>query len=480
MKDILKPSGDYMAMQSYWKHVADITAGVEAMRTTAYLPNFPNESIDNHAYRMRNSVLVDIVSDIVESLASKPFAKEAGLADDNAPPIIQAFVEDIDREDNHLHIFAQQVFLAGIFNAVDWVLVDYPSVPAGATLADERAIGARPYLVRIKATDMLEVRSDIIGGREQFTYARINESGHDEAGKAYEQIRLLLNDEQGARFEVWRKDYGQDEATLRAAGAIAIGEIPLVPFFTGRRESGSWRFTMPMKRVVDLQLEHYQAATNLKLAKEQTAFPMLVGAGISPPVDDQGQQVSLPVGPGTVLYAPMNDMGAFGDWKTLEPNANTLKFLSDELLGLETTMRELGRQPLTAGTAGLTQVAVAFSSQRASSAVQAWAYMLKDCLERALRYMAAWENLPYEPLVHIDTDFAIELGDTKAPEILVQLQAAGLISHQTLIQELKRRGILSPEVEDDKEQERLLAELAGNSNAPSPRDSVEGANTGKV
>lgn len=465
MTDLLTQSADNAAMQPYWTKVDSIMAGVEALRSqsAAYMPPFPSESQASYDYRVKSSRLTDIFSDIVESLAAKPFAREAGLADAGAPAQIQAVAEDVDMMGNHLHVFAQQVFFAGIAYGLDWILVDYPFMPEGATLADERESGNRPYFVRVGAQDMLEVRSEVIAGREQFTYARINESDETTG-----RVRIFVRDLSGVRYELWEKPKGRDAFELAAAGKLSLSEIPLVPFYTGRRIPGSWRFTLPMKRVADLQIEHYRQETNLKLAMENGCFPMLVGKGISPPVDEKGQPITLPVGPATVLYAPMNETGVFGDWNVIEPHAATLQFLAEQVQQTETAMRELGRMPVTSGTAGITQVAAAAASARASSAAQAWTYSLKDALEKAFRYAAQWMLLGVEPTVYVNTDFAITIGGDKAPDLLLSLQKDGLISAQTLLQELKRRGILSPEVSEEDEAERVLSEAVVVDDEPMP------------
>jgi hypothetical protein len=226
--DYLATSADYKAMLGYWTKVAAIRGGVDAMRKAgaAYLPQFPNESDPNYDYRLANSKFTDIYSDIVENLASKPFSKEVTLANDTVPEAIKVVTEDIDGGGNHLHVFADTVFFNGIHNAIDWILVDYPTVPEGATLADEKRIGARPYWVNIPATDMLWVESKVINGKEQFTYAKIYEPVTQRESTGTEQridrVRILLRDElEGgqygpARYEIWEK------ATTNNAGWTLI------------------------------------------------------------------------------------------------------------------------------------------------------------------------------------------------------------------------------------------------------------------
>lgn len=484
--DMLRPSGDHKAMSPYWAAVAAILGGVSAMRAggKTYLPQFPNESSTNYQHRLANSKFTNIFEDIVENLASRPFTQEVGLANDAVPPAIDAVVEDVDRAGNHLHVFAQDVFFNGIANAIDWILVDHTRAREGMTLADERRMGARPFWVRIPAKDMLAVYSAMVDGREQFIYARINETYTRQAEtgieeETIERVRVLVRDptyetnEAGqrisadpvgygpARFEIWEKSSAKSGGWNKVdEDRISIGVIPLVPFIAGRRKLGTWQVSKPLQKVVDLQIEHYQQETNLKAAKELTAFPMFKGDGISPPLGPDGQTMEVPLGPSTVLYAPFNEQGtAHGTWGILEISASSLKFLAEEVRETERQMRELGRVPMTAGTAGITQIAAALQSQKASSAIQAWAFLLKDALERAFSYTAMWLGVSIEPTVYVDTDFAIELGAEKAPDVLLTMHERNVISTATLRDEMKRRAILSPEFDNKEEDDRLEQEM---------------------
>lgn len=491
-------SCDYKEMLPYWEMVETILNGADAMRKAGqkYLPQFPNEADANYNYRRKNAKFTNIFRDLVEGLASKPFAKQVDLVDGKASEQIKALAEDIDGAGNHLHVFAGDVFFNGIASAVDWILVDHTTVPAGATVADEREMGARPYWVRIPALRMLWVESAMIGGKEQFTYAVIYEpttvrEGFEE--KAVNRVRILVRDktvtptETGgqtvsyapARFELW-----EQQTTVQAKnaggswnkineGPISIGIIALVPFLTGRRKEGSWQVLPPMKDVAHLQVEHYQQETNLKSAKEQTAFPMLAGNGITPPVDQAGNPVMAPIGPSAVLYAPMGQDGQHGEWKYIEPTAESLKFLAAEVDKTEQQMRELGRQPLTAQTGNLTVVTTAFAAQKGNSAVQAWALNLKDALELAFVYTCMWLKDASKPEVTVYTDFAIDIETDKAAEVLLKMREGKDISREALIVEAKRRDWLSPEYDAEKDMELILKEVPGDDS----EEDIEGAAT---
>lgn len=478
-------SSDYDAMLPYWRMVADIMGGTKAMRqrragsVNPYLPKFPNESAADYEYRTDNAKFTNIYRDIVETLSAKPFTKEVGLEDGSADQF-KRLAEDIDGSGNHLHTFAGQVFFSGINNAVDWIMVDYVKVKPGSTLADERRMNARPYWVHVPASRVLAVYSARIGAREELVHVRVFESGKKRSG--YDEVQTnrvrvynrepMLDDEGSvtgyapATFEV----YEQQETTSGAGGKssswvlveegpISIGIIPMVPFIAGRRVEGTWQFIPPLQDAAYLQIEHFQQETNLKIAKESTAFPMLAGNGVTPDIGDDGNPKMVPIGPKAVLYAPMSGDGEHGEWTFIEPNAASLKFLADEVDKTEQQLRELGRQPLTAQTGNLTVVTTAFAGDKANSVIQAWALNLKDALENAWQITARWLNVQDGPSVTVDTDFDIGLSDEKDPDTLMKMRANGDLSAQTLGEEYKRRGILSAEWDYEEEQDRLSNEI---------------------
>jgi len=488
-------STDYEAMAPYWQTVTAILGGAGAMREAGetYLPRFPNETTVDYDYRRANARFTNIYSDVVTSLSRKPFGEEVALAD-GTPDRIKVLAEDIDGRGNNLHVFAAETFFDGVNDAVSWVLVDYTRATERTdgqrlSLSDERVQGLRPYWVRIPADRMLAVYSDVVRGSEIVTHARIREDvvmrdGFDEV--AVERVRMFdrepvyamlddgtvtdtVIDYAPATFTIYEK---RVEAVGRRTksdwqivdqGPVTLGVIPLVPFVTGKRIGGGWRFYPPLQGVADLQIEHYQQETALKSIKELTAFPMLAGNGVQPAMNG-GQVVAVPVGPRSVLYAPPNgENGNHGEWAFIEPSAESLRFLAEEVKSTETQMRELGRQPLSVST-GITVVAAAFASQKATSVLQAWALGLKDCLEQCLALTADWLNLGIEPEISWNLDDLDLTDDDKGPTSIMEARKNGDLSRETVWSEFRRRGVLAADFDPEAEMTRLEAE------APDPDD----------
>ena len=449
--DPSKPSADWEAMQPYWAQVDTIIEGAEAMRQAGepYLPSFPNETPKDYEFRRKSAKFTNVYRDIIEGLASKPFAQELGLADGSSGSI-QEIAEDIDGRGNNLHTFAAECFFAGINRAIDWILVDYTKSDGSAkTKEEESQAGVRPYWVHVPASSVIDIQSEVIQGREQLTLVKILEN--PKRVRQFERMQGVV---------AWTVFEEADDKGWEATdeGTITLAEIPMVPFVTGRRKGTKWQFHPPMRDAADLQVELYQAETGLKHIKTLTCFPMLAGNGVTPEVVGD-KPVPVPVGPGAVLYAPMGSDGRHGEWKWITTDAPVLSFLADDIEATIKQMRELGRQPLTAQSGNLTKITSAVASAKGNSAVQMWALGLKDALEQALKYTAMWLNDSSEPEVKIHTDFGIDAVAEIAPQILLDAVNNGHITQQTFRAELKRYTILSPEFDEEEEALALRDDL---------------------
>lgn len=479
-QEIMTTTAAYDLMLPYWQEVAAIRGGKETMRGMAdkFMPKFPHESAESYAYRVKVCRFTDIFSDIVDSLSSRPFEKDVEVVvqeNDAVDTVFADYSEDVDGGDNHLNTFASDLFKGAMVNAVEWVVIDYHKVPEGATLADVKSMGARPYWLRVQADAVLMAVQSMVRGRQELTYFKFLESvaiETDGETKLVDQVRIfkrphIKDDLFGdPEFEVWRATGASgsiDEFQLVDSGQFSVPVIPAVPLALGKIEDNQFLVRPPLRNLADLQVEYFQEENNLKSIKTFTAFPMYVAVGLEQPVDADGLPAPAAVGPSACLFTGTVQKDEVApDFKIIEPAGNSLSYLSGELAALEKQMRELGRMPLVAGTAGITQVAAAFASKKASSALQEWAMRLKDALEKCFAITAMWmgyQSDAVSPEVSIFTDFSIELSDAEAPRILLDTYKEGVISRFVLRDELKRRGILSPNYDPAIDDERLLDEV---------------------
>lgn len=483
--ELLRRSPDSAFMLPYWDQVDAIMRGIRGMREAQqiFLPKFVDESQSDYAERLRFTKMTNVFRDIVESLSAKPFEQEVSLANDDdetIPEAFEKFTEDVDGSGNNLTQFAGVTFFNGIGYAIDWIMVDYPKVEGQRPVmsrADLAATGARPYWSHVLGRNVLEIRSKVINGKEVLTYIRILEPGDKLRVRVFER-----SDTGAVVWTLYEKAADSGKMVFVEGGTISIDEIPLVPFITGRRDGRLWRFDPALSDAADLQIDLYQQESGLKFASTLTAYPMLSGNGVKPPVGADGKTpIKLATGPKRVLYAPpSNDGGSGGSggsWAYVEPGAASLKFLADQIKETIQEMRELGKQPLTAQSGNLTVITTAVAASKAKSAVAQWSLSLKDALENALVLTGKFLSIPttqYDPQAYVYSDFD-DFTEGKDLETLNTMREAGDLSQLTYWEEMKRRKVLKGDFDPEVETIRLLKEVPADFNDPGD-DHVDPAN----
>lgn len=465
--EMLRRSADSAYMKPHWDRVDAIVAGIDAMRDGDFMQRFTAEDEPDFTFRRNCSKMTNVYRDIVEGLASKPFEKEVNFTKDGnkaVPQDLIDFIEDVDGSSNNLTVFAGETFFNGINSAVDWIFIDYEKSDGKiVTIADRKERGLRPYWSHVLGRNILDAQSKVINGKETLTYIKIYEPGSPD------RVRIFTRAEDGTvSWQLYKYDDTATTGTTRFViedeGTLSINVIPLVPFITGRREGRSWRMNPPMKDAADLQVELFLQESGLKFAKILTAYPMLAANGITPPKGPDGKPLySVAVGPNRVLWSTMDASGKVGSWEYLEPSAESLKFLAEDIKETIQQIRELGRQPLTAQAGNITVITAAVAAGKAASAVKVWALKLKDALENALKITCLYYGIDittYDPTVDVYLEFD-EFVDGKDLESLDADRDRGDISQETLWEEKKRRGVYSEEFSPERERERLLKEVPG-------------------
>lgn len=469
---LAKRGEDNLAMADYWHKAKTVVGGIDAMKREreTYFPKFVEEERETYEGRLALTKMTNVYDDILESLASKPFEQEASLIADESksiPDQLLEFVENVDGAGNNLTMFGNQVFYNGVNNAIDWIFIDAPQIDPTTIRnnADAKRAGIRPYWSRVIAENVLEAKAAVIGGNERIVYIRIFEPGNPNHIREFERL------ESGAI--VWRlhKETDKYDTVTQTAyeqisdGVLAIDTIPLVPFMTGRRKGRTFQFKPSLKSALDLQVELFLQESGLKYTKHLAAHPMLTGNGVKPMMGADGKTiVPIRVGPGRILYAPPDGNGRSGKWEFIQPNAEVLKFLAEDIKATQDQMRELGRQPLTAQSGNLTVITTAVAASKSRSAVVAWALSLKDAFENAMVITCKFYGIAtdtYDPQVFIFTDFDEIEDNAPAVQALQKMRSDGDISQETYWSEMKRYGILSPEFNADTERKNLLAEVPG-------------------
>jgi hypothetical protein len=280
-------------MRNYWDMTRALLGGTYAMRERGetYLPKYPAEEKADYDIRLKRAVLTNYYEMTVKHLVGKAFSRPLVLKDD-VPPQIVAWCEDVDLQGSHINDFAAELFHEALGMGFASIFVDYPKGLQGATLAEERAMGARPYMTMINAESILGVRTT--GRANEIELARIEEQSVEADGRYGEKIVNRVRVLFPGGYELYEK-VKDDEYILVDEGVMTpLKRVPLIPVY-GQKVS-SWVGKPPLLDLAYKNIQHYQTDSDHDNALRVASFPILAVSGWDSETDPK-----IRVGP-TLLF----------------------------------------------------------------------------------------------------------------------------------------------------------------------------------
>lgn len=429
-------------MAEDWPIISSLMGGTKAMRAsgTRFLPRWPAEDQESYKTRLAVSTLHNVFKRTVKILASKPFSEELTVSED-VPGKIKPWLENIDLQGRSLHVFASTLMIELMAYGFCGVLVDFQKRdPEIKTIADEKAAGLRPYFVHYSPWNILGWRTEIVNGAVKLTQLRLREwailPDGEYGEKKVERIRVLVP---GA-WELFEKSEKGEWLSIDM-NITTLNEIPFVPFY-GERTG----FMTAEPLLIDLayqNIEHYQSSSDQQNILHVARVPLLTIIGAN-------DKTEVNSGASTFVSLPLQ-----ADMKFVEHSGAAIGAGRQSLLDLEERMRQTGAELLLLKPGNVTATEVNSDDEGNKCDLQRITETTEDALDQCLQFMAMWIGEKDGGNVTLFKDFgASTLGESTA-QLLLDMNLAGKLSDETLFEEQKRRGIISPDCKFDEEKERL-------------------------
>lgn len=441
--------------------------GTDAMRAAGakYLPRFMAETANNHQARINRSVLFNATKKTVIDMTGRVFAKPIVLGND-VPEQLVKIAENVDNAGRHLNVFARDAFFDGLQTGIGFIFVEMPRAlqPGQGTGRDGEVTKAdeathRPYLTYFAVEDLIGWKSGVVDGALVLTQARLRErvvvTDGPFATKIVSQIRVLTR----GGWETWREAIdGPDKGKWVRfdEGTTSIGYIPLVPVYLNR--TGFFTGAPPLKDLADLNVAHWQSASDQRNILTVARVPILFATGVS------AEDEALEIGASSMVRASNPD----ATMQYVEHTGAAIGAGERDLHSLVMQMQAMGLQLLIDDQASQTATGELRDNSKENSSLSAMVSGLQDALEAAFGIMADYLTLGRDAggSLAVNHDFGItgRLGDI---QYLTQAVLGGKIDDETYIDELKRRGALSDAVDTEVVLHRLGTAAPGLSDSGS-------------
>jgi Domain of unknown function (DUF4055) len=262
--------------------------------------------------------------------------------------------------------------------------------------------------------------------------------------KPVEQVRVL----EPGKWSLWRKAKPDDNDSWAIVkdGTTTIPVIPFVPIYGKRKD-----FMVGLPPLLELahqNVEHWQSKSDQQTILHVARVPILFGKDIG--------ESEIVAGAGAFIRASSKD----ADVKYVEHSGKAIEAGRVSILDLEDRMRQTGAELLVIKPGNTTEVQTIADNEQGMCDLQRIMQTLENGLDQALALMGMWVGERDTGHVSIYRDFGAATLAEASAQLLFEMKADGTLSHATLLAEMKRRGIISPDVDVDSEIKAATAELA--------------------
>ena len=369
-------------------------------------------------------------------------AKEIRLEDDTDPEWGD-FIENVSLESHSINTFARSLLTAAVDGGWAGILVDYPDVGPGLSLAEERQLALRPYFVPIKCEEVLGWRSEVsterIGGQTRYgqriTQLRlrdwIDEPDPDDEFQTLRRPAVRVYDQPEANGPCRYRLYVSRETSsgksfvnsyqLEKEGFLSVPFIPFVPIYGGA-QLGFMRARPLLYDIARLNISHWQLSADLSHQMHLTAVPKFVITGVA-------GEVAIETGPDKNLI--FSDPGARAQW--VGAPTDGLSAVMQRIQQVEAQMQSLAVVSMSMQRSGV-ESAMSKLLERAQGDSQLSVIVsgLEDGLNKALEMAAAYRGQQAPKLI-LNKDFSPLTIEAAQVQTYSSLVTAGLLSHRTFL-----------------------------------------------
>jgi hypothetical protein len=450
-KNVSTPSDKAKEMFEHAQLPRTLIGGTRAMRKAGkkYLPQEPLESDEAYQNRLERTVLYNAFSHAVRNLAGKMLAKGAKVKE-KTPKQIADLLDDVDLQGRNLDVFIKDCVEDAMTVGLTHILVDHPVVGGNQkipmSVADEKALGVRPYMVHIKSERIIGWKVDRVNGIDKLMMVRIVEHVTVPDGQWDEKEIIQIRVLRPGSWETWREkavEGGKTEWAKFDGGETTLKDaIPLITLYT--RRTDFMEAKPPLDDLAHMNVAHWQSSSDQRHIVHVARVPLLFGTGLD---EDQGK---VEVGPNRLLKGPVGS-----DLKYVEHGGSAIRSGVQDLQSIEDKMSVLALEPVLQDKPG-TQTATARSidTAEAQSVMKTVVENIADGISTCFWFMAKWMDLAGTEYggVTIECDDPYSLTDAAGLQELSQARGRGDISRIAYIKEMKRRGIIAEEYDAEADQ----------------------------
>lgn len=433
-----------------WLLIEDVCAGQRVVKAkrTAYLP-MPNptdsskENTDRYSHYVDRAVFYNVTGRTLDGMVGIAFAKDPTLTINASLDYLKS---NADGEGNSIYQLAQESLTDLLRYGRAGVFVDYPATNGEVSKAQKQSANIRPTINVVDAKQIINWRTDTIGGINKLVLVVIKEDYAQEIGSDEFQseikIRyrvLSLND---GVYTVRIFDDSNNLVETRTPTDGTGSAWDFIPFsFIGTKNNDSKVDKIPLLDIANMNLAHYHNSADYEDSVFFSGQPQFYISGLTEEWARLLKEDGIYVGSRTPLVLPEGGTCGFAQ---ASPNPES----STAMQHKEAQMAALGAQLIyTSQNKTATQQNSEDSATYSTLAL--CVSNISDAFTLALSWCARFENINDEQLFSISREFTQTRIDPQMLSALIQSWQAGAIPLSQLLYNLRKYETIDPEATDE-------------------------------
>ena len=433
------PGLAWRRMQPRWELINALAGGTYRLHQEGrkWLPQEPRESDESYLTRLRSSVCPPYLMKMEAMLAGMITRKPIRL--DRVSDVITEHLYDVDLQANDLQVWAYNFCRTVIRFGHAAVLVDYGR-------GDDGQQTDRPYWLSYAPPDILDFRTDLRNGTQEFTMLRLRETleiPYGEFGvETVEQVRVL----EPGRFRLFRKQPSRGgDWTEIDNGTTSLDYIPFAVAYANR--VGLLESNPPLEEIAWLNLKAYRCDSDQSNLLHISATPRQFLYGVPAELDE------IDAGPESAIALPQDARVEF-----VEPAGQSFQARFQQLEKIEQQINQLGLAAIVGQKmAAETAAAKSIDRSQGDSALMNVALQLQDLIDNCLQFHADYLGIGEAGSSMVNTDFVSQRMEPAQIAELVKLWGLGGITLETLLIQLADGEVFHDEFDVDAEVEATNA-----------------------
>jgi len=447
---------DYINMQTRWEMCRAAAEGEHAVHEKGemFLPRLENESARAYQTRLKMTPFFNGVWRTISGLKGMIFRKRPII---EVPTALDNLLEDIDLGGTFFDTLLQRVTEESLTVGRVGLLVDYPFVKEGMTLADAASSSTHSYVKLYKAESIYNWSVEKIEGRVNLARVYLEESIEIRDKKDEFKVE---EDKRYRILDIFGGVYRQRLFKIDGDKAVLLDEVfpkmngkfmSFIPFLViGTDDIGMDVDAPPLIDLVTTNFHHYLQATSYERGCFFSGLPTMFISGVDS-LDQEGNPVEISIGGAFANILPRPEAKAYFVEVASEFNA-----LRTNLEDKKREMAVLGARMLEQQKSSVESADTISKRQFGEeSTLAAISITISNGMTRVLRWLADWENVTGDIKINLNTDFMPSKMSYQDMTALVSAWQSGAFSTEILFSNLQSGEIIPVEVSFEEEQERI-------------------------